>query len=218
MKTKNTSISAKRSRTQLKLKNSSDSVRKFRPLTASKKTTRKVSKVSTSNAQKSAAKYWARIRRIMRTNKIDVQSARNLYNTIDRTDARRFERITAKSLSRLPKRVKNSKDFERYTKASTRKSEKGLVIVYYDTLLGRVVDGKSALHARRELQVERVALSLQERLKSEQRSFVKFWPERAKKRGNLTAYEAKNVAKKILKQRWGNNRLFNGIRRILGES
>lgn len=162
--------------------------------------------------------YWNKVKSIAKANNIDTISARNFYNTVERIGKARFTRILAKTPSQFPARIRKAGDVWKYSKASTRRSEKGKLIVYYDTLTEKLVTGVTALKFRRELQVERAAHALENIPWSKQRAFQKYWDKRSRDKKKLTPAAAKKVAAKVLKDRFGNKRLFSAVLKIFGGS
>lgn len=166
---------------------------------------------------KGVSRYWKEVRRIADSRKISIASAKNFYRSVERVKPDRFERIVVDSKSKRPRKI-SAKAFDKFSKKMEGGRDKGKYVVYYDRNKKKVVGGKPALRQRRKLQVERLAFKMLGKPKNEQRFAHKFWPKYALKRGYLTEYESRIVAKKLLAERRKDKNLARRMKEVYDES
>lgn len=160
--------------------------------------------------------YADRIKAIARERNISQESAKVFYRTVVKNDKYRIERLVMKDARNKPKWV-SKKQFDKLAKKVSKGKEKGKFIMYVDKVLQKPVDAFYALRMRRELMINRFSIWLQNIVKSRQRQFVKYWPKKAlqrKKPAFLTEYEAKLVAKKIVKDFYKDDNVLNAVRKV----
>lgn len=183
-------------------------------------------------------RYWELVRQVQRDWKLEtIAAAREIYATRVSIKPDRYKRIAYDDLANRPKYIKVS-DAKKYGKWVRKRRKRGFQIpkgaqefvIYWDTLRNEPVKAIHALKAKRKAQVSRLAFRMMEVRWSDLRRVHKYFPESARRRKTrkkvgfrsyqryITKAEALSAAKKIMKARRKDRRLWRWVFEKFGES